>query len=719
MSEEIEIRTLGFSKYIPSPITCLCIDKSRTKIALFRSNNILEIWNCLHLPFREQCFRTRGVIECATWCSERLFSGALTGALVEHMIGGRYGEEARHSTAGGCYAIRANHQQTMLAVGTKGGYITLYSCAEGGFEYLKVLHSTDQRVLGLSWAPRGDLIAAIAEDKIFMCSLGAGQSVTSIQGIMDTRRQRGVAVLLAVLVLEDLTVVTGDKRGTVSFWNGQTNTMINAVGALKEAVLTIACDADSKYVFVSGVDSIVAQLNRDCNGKWFKAHIAELHSHDTKALVVDHQMRVFSGGVDTHLGVHYFQGRPPKVCLRLPPRPPLGWLGLSGGSALLCSEDAIDWWRLGKNNAGQQTRSLLTRIVSSVRGIACAALSPQGWAAAWAVRGKAWRVCRVDRGKDSSMSLSPLEVLGAEDEPRHLLWLAEDHLLVVTERLDLQVWKVGDTKVVFSHALPCEGDCLGPLAVEGKYLLAGGSKGSTLYDWEMGCIAASLPPTSAPITAVALRTPSLPPPSNSPKAKRRKLANGHATEPEEVLALLCCSDNSVTEYEAISGALTRFGELMARGSGRVGGRTAISGASWTPRGKDGQSQRLCLHTDEEVLLVDEEVVLNTNWAAVVGQKSFTDRVGRSQVMNADGTVTDVSKTAKGFVYHKKRSRRTRVDTEAEKWKEVIVKHTTNSDSFLFNAKFVGENEVFSVQLKHDDLLEHLPDPFFVPKFGTA
>ena len=55
------------------------------------------------------------------------------------------------------------------------------------------------------------------------------------------------------------------------------------------------------------MEPVVVQLKKTSNNNWFKARIAEIHTHDVKSLAVDSKDRIYSGG----------KHATPVVCLTL------------------------------------------------------------------------------------------------------------------------------------------------------------------------------------------------------------------------------------------------------------------------------------------------------------------------------------------------------------------------------------------------------------------
>lgn len=142
---------------------------------------------------------------------------------------------------------------------------------------------------------------------------------------------RGVSTYIwSIQVLSDSTVVSGDSRGHVQLWDGETGVLMITLHQHTAEVLALAVSTDETQIFASGVDcrvtcvrKVPCQLNRlsDSNGEAFSAPAPSdsnwvystshrPHSHDVFALATCNYISPFSngfkplllsGGMDTKL----------------------------------------------------------------------------------------------------------------------------------------------------------------------------------------------------------------------------------------------------------------------------------------------------------------------------------------------------------------------------------------------------------------------------------
>ena len=117
---------------------------------------------------------------------------------------------------------------------------------------------------------------------------------------------RGVSTYIwSIKVLTDSTVVTGDSRGHVQLWDGETGVLMITLHQHSAEILALAVSPDENQIFASGVDCRVTCIRRvavqqskyvDANGQvsdtapsdsnWVYSTSHRPHSHDVFALAV-------------------------------------------------------------------------------------------------------------------------------------------------------------------------------------------------------------------------------------------------------------------------------------------------------------------------------------------------------------------------------------------------------------------------------------------------
>lgn len=201
-------------------------------------------------------------------------------------------------------------------------------------------------------------------------------------------------------VLDDLTIISGDSRGKLSFWDGRLGALIESYQSHRADILSVVVSDDGRTLYCAGVDpNIVSYVKVNVKGgheKWVKSIERKIHDHDVRALMLVGD-KVYSGGVDGYLACSYY---PPKTLLKYPPflQNPCVAISRKKRYILLKYPRHIELWSLGDVNANENNNytGLLTlksgpkkllqlhRTVKDdsgehVReGIACCAISDDG-----------------------------------------------------------------------------------------------------------------------------------------------------------------------------------------------------------------------------------------------------------------------------------------------------------------------------------------------------
>jgi len=61
-----------------------------------------------------------------------------------------------------------------------------------------------------------------------------------------------------VAITDDFVIISGDSRGTTSFWDGKVGTLLEEVNAHKAAVLCLCLSEDQQTVYSAGQDLFVS-----------------------------------------------------------------------------------------------------------------------------------------------------------------------------------------------------------------------------------------------------------------------------------------------------------------------------------------------------------------------------------------------------------------------------------------------------------------------------
>ena len=64
-----------------------------------------------------------------------------------------------------------------------------------------------------------------------------------------------------VAITDDFVIISGDSRGTTSFWDGKIGTLLEEVNAHKAAVLCLCLSEDQQTVYSAGKISTIIDSN--------------------------------------------------------------------------------------------------------------------------------------------------------------------------------------------------------------------------------------------------------------------------------------------------------------------------------------------------------------------------------------------------------------------------------------------------------------------------
>ncbi|XP_037071178.1 U3 small nucleolar RNA-associated protein 4 homolog [Pollicipes pollicipes] len=320
--------------FIPEPkaIHCGALNNDTKKLAISRSDNSVELWDvgCALALRGAPVLQARlpaapgASVEALAWCAGRLFSTGLHGHLLEH---GGHGLEATASTAvsgGAAWCMAAEPSRHQLAAGTEDGQVVLHRLGDEGLVFERKLTKQERRILSVAWHPDGRHLAAGSVNTACLHDVETGALLSRIA--VGRRPGRRETLVWSVALLSDMTLVTGDSRGRVSFWNGRLGALHISLSSHKADVLAVAVGAGGDAVFAAGVDPTIARFDRVVGARgaaasWVRSTRVQLHVRDVRVLIGADRWLI-SAGVDAAL-VFDMQGSN-KDTIRTSPLPQLG-----------------------------------------------------------------------------------------------------------------------------------------------------------------------------------------------------------------------------------------------------------------------------------------------------------------------------------------------------------------------------------------------------------
>lgn len=124
-------------------------------------------------------------------------------------------------------------------------------------------------------------------------------------------------IVWCLAVTRDFTIISGDSRGKLTFWDGNNGSQVESYQSHKADILTLFLSNDVLYC--AGADPNIASYAKiHVKGesyKWVKSINRKVHDHDVRALIL-FENKLYSGGTDAYLACSY---HPPRTLLKYPP----------------------------------------------------------------------------------------------------------------------------------------------------------------------------------------------------------------------------------------------------------------------------------------------------------------------------------------------------------------------------------------------------------------
>lgn len=385
----LKVHRCRFLDWMPHAIHCSTFDPSGKQLAVARSNGDVEIWRVdrkWHLRYVVYGSEQSKVSAMRWSQSGRLFVASLDGTLWE--VDFEFLEKTRvtDSNGGPIWCMEINDATETLAVGCEDGRIRLFSFAHDALHFQKGFVTTGRRIVSLAWHAASHKLFSGSEDGLIHCwnaRSGRNESRITLESLA-----KQTCVVWSLVVLENLTVVSGDSHGNVSFWNGETGTLLQKFSHLTADVLTLAVDRANSVLFASGVDNQVVAYRRvaDHANNWAYSYSHRAHSHDVRTLALSSSAHpvLVSGGIDTQLvwyradsfSVH----RPSKIASM--PYPKTVSLASEPRVLVVQKSTSLDLWRLSAaspaSGASSHKRLLELQVSTDANNIVCSALAPSG-----------------------------------------------------------------------------------------------------------------------------------------------------------------------------------------------------------------------------------------------------------------------------------------------------------------------------------------------------
>uniref|UniRef100_A0A8D8EWI3 Cirhin n=1 Tax=Culex pipiens TaxID=7175 RepID=A0A8D8EWI3_CULPI len=412
-----------FYNLLPRGINCLAVNKPSSRLALSRDDGTIEIWNLAGAaPFLEKSNPggEKVSIEGLAWVGDRLFSVGLAGKLIEWDLA--HGLSVRNTvllTGNAAWCLDVSRDERRLAVGTEGGYINVYSVEGEEVAYERILDKQEGRVVCLRFDHSGDFLVSGSVDAVRVWNVRKGHAIHKMTTGRAERNKE--TVVWDVQVLKDFTIVSGDSRGKIMFFDGNLGTVIDTIQVSKADILGLTIDEQEKFLYVSGVEPIIRIYQRvevtkgnEKVDSFVRTMQRRYHTHDIKTLTMFHG-KLLSGGVDGTLIISSF---PPMVVDKYLPflEAPSTVLVEGARMVLLKYVNYLEVWTLSSATA-VETRKVLQIRSKQDEHIVAAGMSPDGRWVIYSSESTA-RLYRFDYQADGDNSkLVPMRAVPEQFEP--------------------------------------------------------------------------------------------------------------------------------------------------------------------------------------------------------------------------------------------------------------------------------------------------------------
>ncbi|KAJ1963957.1 U3 small nucleolar RNA-associated protein [Dipsacomyces acuminosporus] len=537
----MQIHRCRFVDYVPQAINAIEFappTSTQSLLAVGRSNGDIEIWSSKKNLIYEKTIPgiKDGSLETLAWAHQteltaddlelfdteeeqkeakkrlaascpRLFSAGLTAVIVEWDLARLVPKAAVDSYGGAVWCMATNRAQTKLAVGTEDGHIRIFDLTDGKLAYERCFDKINSRILSVVWSSNDEtIVTGSADGSVRIWNAKDGHMVTRMTVPKEGRYQ---TLVWAVTVLKDGTIVSGDSRGHVMFWDPAMYVVKQDFRALGADVLCLATDQAGHTVFASGVDPKITQFKQFVGGtpvssltenaraaskrkapKWQLSGFRRYHTHDVRALAVSSDLAfnlLVSGGVDTQVASCESQPFPDDAPHRHPCFPPLnGVISIAPKANLVLQHQArtLKLWSLGKAEAISKSLSdqiesgqalqvyerqtdLLRMDLKIQSNLICSAISTSGHlvAASDADCPKLYHISGLDDGgknvrarrirsfppadfvPEYSESRGATKMCFTEDESKIIIATADGFVSVI----DISQWSTGQFATVRRH----------------------------------------------------------------------------------------------------------------------------------------------------------------------------------------------------------------------------------------------------------------------------
>ncbi|CRL01996.1 CLUMA_CG015419, isoform A [Clunio marinus] len=363
-SKNVKLHCLKFYNMVARGIKYAAYSKELNKLGVVRNDYSIEIWNLSKAPFIERTIPGNydDTVEVICWAGPRFFSVGLSGSGVKEWDLKKL-TPLRSMLLTGEKGICMDYQKQtgMLAIGTEEGIMNIFSTDDNELQFCRLLDRQDHRIICCKFNNNGDKLASGSLDTVKIWNVQSGQVIHKMStGRAESNQE---TIVWCVDFIDDNTVITGDSRGKVTFWDITLGAQIDYVHASNFDIMCLSISNDRKSFFCSGVEQILKKYTKvtvQRGGKDFDQWVrcakrSKIHTHDILTMITLKNDLLVSGGVDGFLS---FTTPDMKNFDRFGPFLQHPFVNISDENRLILLKyvNYLELWRLG--SADEQTQEI-------------------------------------------------------------------------------------------------------------------------------------------------------------------------------------------------------------------------------------------------------------------------------------------------------------------------------------------------------------------------
>jgi WD40 repeat protein len=305
-----DVHRFRIGNWLPAAVRSISVCPFSGRVAIGREDGDIEIsdpnnkWYNIASISGHSGFKLNKLL----WSTDphekgRLFGISLQGFVFEVDLTALTYKFIQDTYGGLPWSMAMSPRNAHIVIGCEDGTARLFSYENKRLDYVKGFATTGAKVLSVCYHPtKSQLFLGCADGTIRCVREDNGMALYRMTGDL----MRGAITLISsLIVLSDSTVVTGDNRGHVQLWDGNTGVLMVSFHQHIAEVLALAVSPDERQIFASGIDSRVTCIRRLRNdgsefdsidnttpptqpteGEWVYTTSHRPHSHDVFALAV-------------------------------------------------------------------------------------------------------------------------------------------------------------------------------------------------------------------------------------------------------------------------------------------------------------------------------------------------------------------------------------------------------------------------------------------------